>query len=85
MELNKIFDMSIVLTMSQKLSNPVHVALIAGVASSSYFFFANLGSFNFGIVPAIKEVNLPVGKKVALWRWFYDRGKVYIFSLGCII
>jgi hypothetical protein len=77
--------MSIVLTMSQKLSNSVHVALIAGVVSSSYFFFANLGGFSFGIVPAIKEVNLPVGKKVALWRWSYDRGRVYIFTLGCIL
>jgi hypothetical protein len=69
--------MSILETLYYQLaSDPAQLSLIAGVVSSSYFFFGNLGGAYFGVVPAIQNLELPVDTKVALWKWSYDRAKV---------
>jgi hypothetical protein len=75
----QIFNMSVLQleALSHKLaSNPAQFPLVAGVISSSYFFFGNLGGAFFGVVPAIQDIELPVGTKVALWKWSYDKAKV---------
>jgi hypothetical protein len=61
---------------NQMASDPAQLPLIAGVVSSSYFFFGNLGGAYFGVVPAIQDLELPVDTKVTLWKWSYDRAKV---------
>lgn len=72
--------MSILQVLSQRLvGDPLKLSLVAGVVSSSYFLYGNLGAANIGIVPAIQDVHgvdLPIATKVALWKWFYGRGHV---------
>ncbi|KIM79115.1 hypothetical protein PILCRDRAFT_823689 [Piloderma croceum F 1598] len=71
--------MSILETLYYRLaSDPAQLPLIAGVVSSSYFYFGNLGGAYFGVVPAIQDLELPVDTKVALWKWSYDRAMIHM-------
>ncbi|KAF8185013.1 hypothetical protein K438DRAFT_1597965, partial [Mycena galopus ATCC 62051] len=63
-----------------KMPSPGHLALIVGLASSSYFTFANIGASYFGIMPAIArgQSTLPVADRLVLWAHFYDVAKFHM-------
>lgn len=72
--------MSLLQLLGQKLAEPHALFLTSAVASSSYFFFGNLGAAQFGIMPAIRDPiiapDLSVHNRVKLWKCFYDVAKV---------
>ncbi|KAJ7684772.1 hypothetical protein DFH06DRAFT_1156598 [Mycena polygramma] len=59
---------------------PGHIALVAGLVSSSYFTFANIGAAYFGVVPvtARGQTTLSVADRLALWEKFYGIAKVHM-------
>ncbi|KAJ6547193.1 hypothetical protein B0H19DRAFT_1164398 [Mycena capillaripes] len=63
---------------------PGHIALVAGLVSSSYFTFGNIGLAFCGIMPATArgQTTLPVANRVTLWEFFYETGKVGCSLLG---
>ncbi|KAJ7445827.1 hypothetical protein B0H11DRAFT_2249377 [Mycena galericulata] len=54
------------------MPNPGHLALVVGLASSSYFTFGNIGCAYFGVMPATarRQTSLPVVERLALWDHF---------------
>ncbi|KAJ7211297.1 hypothetical protein GGX14DRAFT_697380 [Mycena pura] len=61
---------------------PGHIALVAGLVSSSYFTFGNIGLAFCGIMPAIArgQTTLPVADRVVLWEFFYEAGKLHMLG-----
>ncbi|KAJ6513789.1 hypothetical protein C8R47DRAFT_619377 [Mycena vitilis] len=59
---------------------PGHLALVAGLVSSSYFTFANLGAAYFGVVPvtAPGQTTLSVADRLASWEKFYGIAKMHM-------
>jgi len=72
--------MSVLDILSRKIEgNSLQFSLLAtGIISSSYFFYGNMGAACFGIMPAIKNVDMSVSKKVALWKWNYQTAKFHM-------
>lgn len=64
-------------------NNELRLALLAGVAASSYYLCANVGTAYFGIIPAILDPKspLPVSSRLTLWKDYYDLGKVSLANL----
>ena len=69
----------------QRITDPFGLAILAGVTSSSFWFFGNFGMALDGIVPAV-STEKERGKKdvtdvsaLRLWEWFYNRGKASVY------
>ena len=63
-------------------TDPFTVAILAGVSSSSFYFFGNLGLALDGTIPATVTRSERARKGISdtsalnLWEWMYNRGKV---------
>lgn len=61
-------------------SNPnLRLALISGIATSSYAFLSTLGASYFGIVPAIQHPDISEwtsATKIDLFKFYFDIAKV---------
>ena len=63
-------------------TDPFSLAILAGVTSSSFYFFANVGLALIGIVPAITTKSERTRKDISdtsslnMWAWMYNRAKV---------
>ncbi|KAF8213867.1 hypothetical protein K438DRAFT_1706083 [Mycena galopus ATCC 62051] len=68
------------------MPSPGHIALVAGLVSSSYFTFGNLGASYFGVMPATERgrSTLPVADRLALWDAFYGTAKLHMASSALI-
>ena len=73
-------------TITQQLihraTDPFSLAILVGVASSSFFFFGNLGLALDGILPATITESERARERISdasalkMWEWMYHRGKV---------
>ncbi|KAJ6547194.1 hypothetical protein B0H19DRAFT_1379526 [Mycena capillaripes] len=68
------------------MPSPGHVALVAGLVSSSYYTFSNIGLAFFGIMPATArgQTTLPAADRVALWEFSYEVGRMHMTGAGII-
>ncbi|KAJ7100559.1 hypothetical protein C8R43DRAFT_1114732, partial [Mycena crocata] len=68
------------------MPSPAHIALVAGLVSTSYFAFANIGGSFFGVMPATARgaTTLPVRDRLALWHFAYEVGKVHMTCSGIV-
>jgi len=63
-------------------TDPFSIAILAGVASSSFFFFGNLGLALDGVLPATITESERTRKGISdisalnMWEWMYNRAKV---------
>ena len=63
-------------------TDPFSLAILTGVASSSFFFFGNLGLVLDGILPATiteferAKIGLSDTSALKMWEWMYYRAKV---------
>ncbi|KAJ7135833.1 hypothetical protein C8R44DRAFT_848645 [Mycena epipterygia] len=62
--------------------SPGYLALVTGLAASSYFTFANIGAAYFGVMPATARgvTVLPVRERLALWEFSVEVGKLHMAS-----
>ena len=63
-------------------TDPFSLAILTGVASSSFFFFGNISLILDGVLPATITESDRDGKGVSdtsalnMWEWMYNRTKV---------
>ncbi|KAJ7487885.1 hypothetical protein FB451DRAFT_728731 [Mycena latifolia] len=62
------------------MPNPGHIALVAGLVSSSYFALGNISNAFFGVMPitARGKTTLPVVARLALWNAYAEGGKLHM-------
>ncbi|KAJ7487893.1 hypothetical protein FB451DRAFT_1126284 [Mycena latifolia] len=68
------------------MPNLGHLALVAGLVSSSYFTLGNIGAAYFGVMPLTErgKTDLPVVARLALWDAFYDIAKIHMPSSAVV-
>ena len=73
---------TIIQQLIHRATDPFSFAILVGVASSSFFFFGNLGLALDGILPATITESERARKGISdasalkMWEWMYHRGKV---------
>ncbi|KAJ7686199.1 hypothetical protein B0H17DRAFT_1072437 [Mycena rosella] len=62
------------------MPNPGHLALVAGLVSSSYFTIGNISNAYFGVMPLTErgKTTLPVAARLKLWNDFYSIAKFHM-------
>ncbi|KAF8218335.1 hypothetical protein K438DRAFT_1747516 [Mycena galopus ATCC 62051] len=64
------------------MPSPGHIALVTGLASTSYFTFGNLGACYFGVMPAMGRgrTTLRLADRLALWDSFHGIAYVHMVA-----
>ncbi|KAJ7487894.1 hypothetical protein FB451DRAFT_728828 [Mycena latifolia] len=68
------------------MPNSGHLALVAGLVSSSYFTLGNISNAYFGVMPLTErgKTDLPVVARLGLWKAFYDIAKIHMASSAVV-